>query len=134
MAVMTQNRTSQITEDQSVVDRLSIEKIEKTVLLHTVQQEGFELGIRSSSKLSDQDFRHFDRVRTIAADLDGDALDYLWTFLDFKGYPQQARFHHPELAQLLEVDAQSRIAFVQSWVEGVLSVGDMENGEWRIKY
>lgn len=122
MAVMTQNRTSQTTEDQSVVDRLSIEKIEKTVLLHTVQQEGFELGIRSSSKLSDQDFRHFDRVSTIAADLDGDALDSLWAFLDFKGYPQQARLHDPDFAQLLAIDAQSRIVFAQGWVDGVLSV------------
>lgn len=132
MAVITENRKSQVTTldsnldqnldlnlDQNLSDRLSIAE---AVLHHKVQQEGFELGIRCSSKLTDADFRHFDRVSPIAAHVDEDALDYLWTFLDFKGYPTQARLHDRDFAQLLEVDAESRILFAQSWVDGVLSV------------
>ncbi|MGA0197800.1 MAG: hypothetical protein ACO3NK_01510 [Prochlorotrichaceae cyanobacterium] len=119
MTVMTQNLGIQATEDTNVVDRL---QTEKTVLRHKIQQEGFELGIRSSSKLSNADFRHFQAVRPLTADLDEDALESLWAFLDFKGYPQQARLHDRDFAHLLEVDAQSRIVFAQSWVDGVLSV------------
>ncbi|MGA1409708.1 MAG: hypothetical protein ACO37W_08240 [Prochlorotrichaceae cyanobacterium] len=119
MTVMTQHLGTQATEDTNVVDRL---QTEKTVLRHKIQQEGFELGVRSSSKLSNADFRHFQAVRPLTSDLDEDALESLWTFLDFKGYPQQARLHDRDFAHLLEVDAQSRIVFAQSWVDGVLSV------------
>ena len=108
------------TETQSdLIERL---RVEKTVLLHKVHQEGFELGIRSSSKLSYQDFCHFERVSSLATSLDEEVLDYLWSFLDFKEYPEQARLHDPDFAHLLEVDAQSRITFAQGWMEGVLSV------------
>jgi len=103
----------------SFVERL---RSEKQVLLHTVWQEGFELGIRSSSKLSYQNFRHFERVAPIAKHLDEDVLDYLWTFLDLKAYPQQARLQDPDFTHLLAADAQSRIVFAQAWLEGVLSV------------
>ncbi len=119
MAIITQELKIQATEDKDLVERL---RAEKTVLLHKVQQEGFELGIRSSSKLSYKDFRHFERVNPVAAHLDEDALEYLWEFLDFKEYPQQARLHDPDFAHLLEVDSQSRIVFAQGWVDGVLSV------------
>lgn len=119
MAVMTQapqDLKLHITEDVNVFERLHTAK---TVLLHKVQEEGFELGVRSSSNLSQQDFQHFEKVSPIAADLDEDALEDLWTFLDFKGYPQTARLHDPDL---LAVDGSSRIRFAQSWLEGVLSV------------
>ncbi len=119
MAVITQELKIQATEDENLVERL---RAEKAVILHKVQQEGFELGIRSSSKLSYKDFRHFERVNPVAAHLDEDALEYLWNFLDFKAYPQQARLHEPDFAHLLEVDPQSRIIFAQGWVDGVLSV------------
>lgn len=119
MAITTQELKIQAKEDKDLVERL---RAEKTVLLHKVQQEGFELGIRSSSKLSYKDFRHFERVNPVAAHLDEDALEYLWEFLNFKEYPQQARLHDPDFAHLLEVDPQSRIVFAQGWVDGVLSV------------
>ncbi|NEQ99676.1 MAG: hypothetical protein F6K30_23740 [Cyanothece sp. SIO2G6] len=119
MAVVTQELKIQATEGMGLVERL---QAEKAVLLHNVQQEGFELGIRSSSTLSYQDFRHFERVNAVAAHLDEDALEYLWDFLDFKAYPQQARLHDPDFAHLLKVDPQSRVFFAQGWVDGVLSV------------
>lgn len=118
MAVITQELKIQAA-DMDLVERL---RAEKAVLLHKVQQEGFELGIRSSSKLSYKDFRHFERVNPVAAHLDEDVLEYLWAFLDLKEYPQQARLHDPDFAHLLEVDAQSRIVFAQGWIDGVLSV------------
>lgn len=119
MAVITQELKIQATEDQDLVERL---RAEKAVLLHKVQQEGFELGVRSSSKLSYNDFRHFERVQPIAAHLDEDALEHLWDFLDFKAYPQQARLHDPDFAYLLEVDPESRVVFAQGWIDGVLSI------------
>jgi len=119
MAVVAQELTITAANDQDLVERL---RAEKAVLLHKVEQEGFELGIRSSSKLSYQDFRHFERVYPVSAHLDDDVLDHLWDFLDFKAYPQQARLHDPDFAHLLEVDGQSRIVFARAWVDGVLSV------------
>jgi len=119
MAVLMEELKLQATADQNLVERL---RAEKSILLHKIQQEGFELGIRSSTKLSYKDFRHFERVSAIRAQLDEDALEHLWTFLDFKAYPQQARLQDPDFAHLLEMDAQSRIVFAQGWMAGVLSV------------
>lgn len=119
MAVVAQELMINAADDQNLVERL---RAEKAVLMHKVEQEGFELGIRSSSKLSYQDFRHFERVYPVAAHLDADALEHLWDFLDFKAYPQQVRLHDPDFAHLLEVDEKSRVVFARAWVDGVLSV------------
>lgn len=119
MAITHQELKQQAQEQDNLVERL---QAEKNVLLHTVRQEGFELGIRSSSKLSYKDYRHFERVSPLAESLDEDVLDYLWSFLDLKEYPEQARLHDPDFAHLLEVDPESRIIFAQGWLEGVLSI------------
>ncbi|HEY9664163.1 MAG TPA: hypothetical protein V6C65_37440, partial [Allocoleopsis sp.] len=91
--------------------------------------EGFELGIRSSAKLAYKDFLHFERVTALANSLDEEVLDYLWSFLDLKQYPQEARLHDPDFAYLLEVDPQSRVVFAQGWIEGVLSVWQTIKGQ-----
>ncbi|MDX2098974.1 MAG: hypothetical protein SFW36_14450 [Leptolyngbyaceae cyanobacterium bins.59] len=119
MAITCEELKLQVTQQDNLVERL---QAEKKVLLNTIRQEGFELGIRSSSRLSYKDFRHFERVMSLATALDEDVLDYLWTFLDYKAYPEQARLHDPDFAHLLEVDPQSRITFAQGWLEGVLSI------------
>lgn len=119
MAITCEELKVQVSEQDDLVERL---RAEKQVLLNTVRQEGFELGVRSSSKLSYSDFQHFERVQPLAASLDEDVLDYLWTFLDVKDYPEQARLHDPDFAHLLEVDSQSRIVFAQGWIDGVLSI------------
>lgn len=103
----------------NLVDRL---QAEKKVLLNKVRQEGFELGIRSSSKLSYKEFRHFERVAPLATSLDEEVLDYLWSFLDLKEYPQESRMQDPDFVYLLEVDPASRVVFAQGWLDGVLSV------------
>jgi len=119
MAVTLEELKLQTAQEETLVERL---QAEKKVLLNTVRQEGFELGVRSSSKLSYKDFRHFERVLPLANALDEDVLDYLWAFLDGKEYSQQARLHDPDFAHLLEVDPQSRITFAQGWLDGVMSV------------
>lgn len=119
MAITYEELKLQTEGQDNLVERL---RAEKNVLLHKVHQEGYELGIRSSSKLSYKDFHHFERVSPLATSLDEEVLDYLWSFLDLKEYPQQARLHDPDFAHLLEVDPQTRIAFAQAWLEGVLSV------------
>lgn len=119
MAVICEELKVQAAEQDNLIERL---QAEKKVLLNKVRQEGFELGIRSSSKLSYKDFRHFERVMPLAALLDDEVLDYLWSFLDLKEYSQQARVNDPDFAYLLEVDPQSRIVFAQGWLEGVVSV------------
>lgn len=119
MAITYQELKQQTEGQDTLVERL---RIEKNFLLHKVRQEGFELGIRSSSKLSYQDYRHFERVSPLAEALDEDVLEYLWSFLDLKQYPQEARLHDPDFADLLEVDPESRIVFAQGWLEGVLSI------------
>ncbi|MFB2970457.1 hypothetical protein ACE1CD_15910 [Aerosakkonema sp. BLCC-F183] len=119
MAITYEELKVQVTEQDNLVERL---QTEKKVLLNKVRQEGFELGIRSSAKLSYKDFRHFERVQSLAVALDEDVLDYLWTFLNLKDYPEQARLNDADFTYLLEVDPQSRISFVQGWIDGVLSV------------
>jgi hypothetical protein len=119
MAITCEELKLQVVEQDNLVDRL---QAEKKVLLNTVRQEGFELGIRSSSKLSYKEFRHFERVAPLSNSLDEDVLEYLWSYLDLKDYPQDARMHDPDFAYLLEVDPQSRVVFAQGWLEGVLSV------------
>lgn len=121
MAVIHQELESQAVPSENLVERL---QVEKKILLKKVRQEGYELGIRSSSKLSYQDFRHFERVMPLAQALDEEVLDYLWTFLDLKQYPEQTRLHDRDFAYLLEVDPQSQIEFAQGWLEGVLSIWD----------
>ncbi len=119
MAVICEELKTKAAEQDNLVERL---QAEKKVLLNTVRQEGFELGIRSSSKLSYKDFRHFERVMPLATSLDDEVLEYLWNCLDLKDYSQQARINDPDFVYLLEVDPQSRIVFAQGWLEGVLSV------------
>ncbi len=119
MVITQEELKLQVAGQDNLVERL---RAERKVLLNKVRQEGFELGIRASSKLSYKDFTHFERVSPLASTLDEDVLDYLWAFLDGKGYSQQARTQDPDFAYLLEVDPQSRVVFAQGWMEGVLSV------------
>ncbi len=119
MIVTREELKAQVTGENNLVERL---QAEKKVLLNTVRQEGFELGIRSSSKLTYKEFRHFERVAPLAASLDDEVLEYLWNYLDLKNYPQEARLHDPDFSYLLDVDAQSRVTFAQGWLDGVLSV------------
>jgi hypothetical protein len=119
MMITREELTLQVATQDNLVDRL---QVEKKVLLNKVRQEGFELGVRSSSKLSYKEFRHFERVTALATALDDEVLEYLWSFLDLKDYPQNARLHDPDFAYLLQVDPQSRVVFAQGWLEGVLSV------------
>lgn len=118
MVVTTEELKLQVAED-NLVERL---QVEKKVLLNKVRQAGFELGIRSSAKLSYKEFRHFERVAPLSSSLDDEVMDYLWTFLDLKDYPTEARLSDPDFAYLLEVDPQSRVVFAQGWIDGVLSV------------
>jgi post-segregation antitoxin (ccd killing protein) len=122
MAITHEKIKQQYIQDECLVERL---RTEKQVLLKKVQQEGYELGIRSASKLSYKDFQHFERVRPLAASLDEDVLEYLWTYLDSRGYPEAARIHDADFAHLLEVSPQSRVLFSQGWIDGVLSVWTM---------
>lgn len=119
MAITHEELKLQTPEEDHLIERL---QAEKKVLLNEVRHEGFELGIRSSSKLAYKDFFHFERVSALVTGFDEDVLDYLWTYLDTKGYSAQARTQDPDFAHLLEVDPDSRIAFVQGWVDGVLSI------------
>jgi len=122
MAVKHEELKLQSATDECLVERL---RTEKQVLLKKVQQEGYELGIRSASKLSYKDFQHFERVRPLASAFDEDVLDYLWDYLDTHGYSQEARIHDADFAHLLEISPQSRILFCQGWIDGVLSVWAM---------
>jgi hypothetical protein len=122
MAITHEELKHQFASDECLVERL---RTEKQVLLKKVQQEGYELGIRSASKLSYKDFQHFERVRPLADSLDEDVLEYLWDYLDSRGYPEAARLQDADFAHLLEVSPQSRILFSQGWIDGVLSVWEM---------
>lgn len=126
MAVTYEEIKQQSMSDEDLVDRL---RTEKQVLLKKVQQEGYELGVRSASRLSYRDFNHFSRVQPLAASFDEDVLEYLWDYLDQRGYPQAARTHDADFAHLLEVSSQSRILFCQGWIDGVLSIWEVIKDE-----
>lgn len=119
MAITHEELKTQVSDQEGLVERL---RTEKKFLINKIHQEGFELGIRSSSKLSYKEFQHFERVSPLAASLDEDVLDYLWTFLDTHGYSQEARTYDPDFDHLLDVSPQSRIVFAQGWLEGVVSI------------
>lgn len=119
MSITHEELKLQAATEEGLVERL---RTEKKVLLNKIHQEGLELGIRSSSKLSYQDFQHFERVQPLAASLDEEAMEYLWTFLDTRGYSQEARIKDPDFAHLLEISPQSRILFAQGWLDGVIAV------------
>jgi hypothetical protein len=119
MVITREELKQQVIEQDNLVERL---QTEKKVLLNKVRQEGFELGIRSSSTLSYKEFRHFERVTSLTTSLDDEVLEYLWSFLDLKNYPEEARVHDADFAYLLAVDPQSRVVFAQGWLDGVLSV------------
>lgn len=121
MAIKHEELKLQVASEDNLVERL---RTEKQVLLKKVHQEGYELGIRSASQLSYSDFQHFERVRPLVASFDEDVLEYLWSYLDTRGYPTEARIHDADFAHLLEVSPQSRILFCQGWIDGVLSVWD----------
>lgn len=118
MVITREESKFQVAQD-NLVDRL---QLEKKILLNKVRQEGFELGVRSSSKLSYKEFRHFERAISLAMSLDEEVLEYLWSFLDLKQYPQEGRISDPDFAYLLSVDPASRVVFAQGWLEGVLSI------------
>jgi len=122
MAVTHEEIKQQFASDETLVDRLCTET---PILVQKVQQEGYELGVRSASKLSYKDFQHFERVQPLASSLDEDVLEYLWDYLDSRGYSKEARIHDAVVAHLLEVSPQSRILFSQGWIDGVLSVWAM---------
>lgn len=109
----------QSAEQGNLVERL---QSERKVLLNKIRQEGFELGVRSAAKLSYKEFQHFERVSSLATALDEDAMEYLWAFLDQHGYPEEARTQDRDFAHLLDVSTDSRLLFVQGWIDGVLSV------------
>ncbi|NER01061.1 MAG: hypothetical protein F6K30_30950 [Cyanothece sp. SIO2G6] len=93
---------------------------EKRHLMDLIHQEGYEVGLRSASYLSREDFWHFERVCPLAAFFDPDTLEYLWTYLDIKEYPEEVRIHNSDFDHLLDVSNQCRVLFCQSWLDGVL--------------
>ncbi|MEB3230365.1 MAG: hypothetical protein VKJ64_05095 [Leptolyngbyaceae bacterium] len=122
MAIRQEEIKQQAATDECLIARL---QAEKQILINHIHQEGYELGLRSASHLSYKDFRHFERVRPLAANFDEDVLDYLWTFLDTKGSPEAIRSLDPDMTHLFAVSDQSRILFCQGWLDGVLHVWDL---------
>jgi len=100
-------------------------RMEKKILLNKIHQEGYELGIRTSSNLTTDEFKHFERVVPLVNSFDEDVLEYLWTFLDMHGYPDQVGSLNGDVAHLLDISPQSRILFAQGWLAGVVSVWQM---------
>ncbi|MGK7931594.1 MAG: hypothetical protein AB4041_09195 [Microcystaceae cyanobacterium] len=110
------------TADQ-LIERL---KIEKKAMLNQAKNEGFKLGVESSPSLSFQDFQNLE-VRTrcagaIAIHFDDESLEDLWQFLSKRNDPNHWNLNSPGLMQFLHTTPQAKGAFVQGWIEGVLSV------------
>jgi len=117
-----QQSTRETVREDGLVARL---RTEKKILLNKIHQEGYELGIRTSSNLTTDEFKHFERVVPLANSFDEDVLDYLWTFLDTHSYAGQAGSLNGDVAHLLDISPQSRILFAQGWLAGVVSVWQM---------
>lgn len=100
-------------------------RTEKKILLNKIHQEGYELGVRTSSNLTTDEFKHFERVVPLANSFDEDVLEYLWTFLNIHGYPDQAASLNSDVAHLLDISPEGRILFAQGWLAGVVSVWQM---------
>lgn len=122
MMIQQQERQQPVATDDQLTVRLETEKY---ISSHHVHQEGYELGIRSASHLTQTDFCHFERVLPLTAAFDGEVLDYLWTYLDTKGCPDDVRRLSADVTQLLAVDDQSRILFCQGWIDGVLQMWNL---------
>ncbi|MGK7888712.1 MAG: hypothetical protein AB4042_05215, partial [Leptolyngbyaceae cyanobacterium] len=92
----------------------------------------YELGLRTASSLSHDDFHHLEQVRPLAAALDEDALKYLWNYLETKGCSKETCACDQDCAQLLAVRGESRVLFCQSWLDGVLHVWDLIQAQMKI--
>lgn len=117
-----QSEVRESSRETGLVGRL---RSEKKLLLNKIHQEGYELGLRTSSNLSSKEFEHFERVVPLANSFDEDVLEYLWTFLDTHGHQNQANSLNSDVAHLMEISPQARILFVQGWLAGVVSVWQM---------
>lgn len=117
-----QQSVQESTREVGLVGRL---RSEKKILMNKIYQEGYELGVRTSSNLSHPEFEHFERVVPLANSFDEDVLEYLWTFLDTHGYQDQVRTLNSDVAHLLEISPEARILFAQGWLAGVVSVWQM---------
>jgi hypothetical protein len=121
MAVSTQELKIATPNADQLIERL---RIEKQAMLNQAKDEGFKLGVESSPNLSFQDFQNLEaRTRcTCAVHFDDDALDDLWQFLSKRNDPNTWKFNSPGLMQFLNTTPQAKGAFVEGWIEGVLSV------------
>ncbi|MEB3230367.1 MAG: hypothetical protein VKJ64_05105 [Leptolyngbyaceae bacterium] len=122
MATQQQECTQQIATGDYLVTNL---KVEKQTLINPIRQAGYELGLRTASSLSHEDFHHLEQVRPLAAAFDEDVLKYLWSYLEAKGCSKETCACDQDCAQLLAVRAESRVLFCQSWLDGVLHVWDL---------
>ncbi|NEQ96748.1 MAG: hypothetical protein F6K30_08495 [Cyanothece sp. SIO2G6] len=129
MATQQQDRTQQIATGDYLVTTL---QVAKQSLINPIRQAGYELGLRTASYLSHQDFQHLERVQALATAFDEDVLKYLWSYLETKGCSKEACAYDPDCAQLLAVRGESRILFCQSWMDGVLHVWNLIKAQMEI--
>jgi hypothetical protein len=121
MTTSTQSRQLSTPNADQLIERL---RIEKQAMLNQAKDEGFKLGVESSPNLSFQDFQNLEaRTRcTCAIHFDDDCLEDLWQFLSKRNDPNRSNFSSPQVIQFLNTTPQAKGAFVQGWLEGVLSV------------
>jgi hypothetical protein len=119
MAIALQELQLNDRDRQHLIERL---RLEKKAMLTQAKHEGFQLGVKSASSLSYLDFQNLESRKNLGVKLDEEALDDLWEFLNERDYPKDLRLNAPGLTHLLCVSPDAKGAFVEGWIEGVLSV------------
>lgn len=119
MAIAIQELKRETANRQDLIARL---QLEKQAMLHQARQEGLQLGIKSAAYLSYADFQRLEKQYQLGVTLDGEALEDLWQYLDSHDYPENLRISEPGLTHLLLLSPENKGAFVQGWLEGVISV------------
>ncbi len=121
MAITLRETALTVSTQEQLVQRL---RLEKQNLLNQAQQKGFELGLKTSPYLNYQDFEALQKRAAKNIQLSTESLEDLWTFLDSRDYPQEQRVDEPGFIAVLNLNPHTQSAFVQGWMNGVLSVWD----------
>jgi hypothetical protein len=104
---------------EKLIERL---KLERKALLSQVKEKGFKFGLKTAQNLSYQDFKRIEHRSHIDVSLGETAFEQMWEFITSHEVHNEMGLTEDGLSGLLPLSNENKGAFVEGWIEGVLSV------------
>jgi hypothetical protein len=104
---------------EKLIERLRLER--KAVRVQ-IKEKGFNLGLKSAHNLSYQEFQRFEQRSRIQARFDEAAFADMWELLESRQPAEEMELEEVGLKSFLPLDDSNKGAFMEGWIEGVLSV------------